>query len=150
MTPIDRRSALRWSALALAAAATGLPRIAAAQALGVRLSVPSPGSAGGVWKPLIERNPLSKTLAIEWIGGDPGGVETQLLAHALDASAFGALGASEAQLRGSNVALFTPGLLNHGRWAGNASRRCPRRATRIVKHAWPRRSPNSIWRTTSR
>jgi NitT/TauT family transport system substrate-binding protein len=80
------------------------------------LSLPSPGSAGGVWKPLLERLPDAGKLAITWIGGDPGGIETQLLAHALDVSAFGSLGATEANLRGSDATLFAPGLNNHGRW----------------------------------
>jgi ABC-type nitrate/sulfonate/bicarbonate transport system substrate-binding protein len=112
-----RRDALRHAALALlAASATGVPRIATAGELPVRLSLPSPGSAGGVWKPLIERAPDAGKLDITWIGGDPGGVETQLIAHVLDVSAFGSLGASEAILRGTDATIFAPGLNNHGRW----------------------------------
>jgi ABC-type nitrate/sulfonate/bicarbonate transport system substrate-binding protein len=114
---MNRRKLLRTAALALvASSAAGLPRAASADGLPVRLSLPSPGSAGGVWKPLIERAPDVNKLAVTWIGGDPGGVETQLIAHALDVSAFGSLGASEANLRGTDATIFAPGLNNHGRW----------------------------------
>jgi len=127
---MDRRDALRVGALALLGAATAVPRLVRAAGDEVRLSLPSPGSAGGVWKPLIDRSAAAKPLDITWIGGDPGGVETQLLAHALDVSAFGALGASEAALRGNTPVLFAPALLNHGRW--------------LVRSSSPYRSPKDL------
>ena len=39
-----------------------------------------------------------------------------MIAHVLDVSAFGSLGASEANLRGTDATIFAPGLNNHGRW----------------------------------
>jgi ABC-type nitrate/sulfonate/bicarbonate transport system substrate-binding protein len=117
MNLLNRRDVLRHAAFALAASvAAGVPRNASADGLPARLSLPSPGSAGGVWKPLVERAPDYGKLAVTWIGGDPGGVETQLIAHVLDVSAFGSLGASEANLRGTDATIFAPGLNNHGRW----------------------------------
>jgi ABC-type nitrate/sulfonate/bicarbonate transport system substrate-binding protein len=116
VTHPTRREVLHSAALALVASAAGLPRIALADGLPVKLSLPSAGSAGGVWKPLVERSPDASKLAVTWIGGDPGGVETQLIAHVLDVSAFGSLGASEANLRGTDATIFAPGLNNHGRW----------------------------------
>jgi NitT/TauT family transport system substrate-binding protein len=113
---LNRRDVLRFAAAALAMSAAGQPGFASADGLPVRLSLPSPGSAGGVWKPLVDRSPDVSKLNVTWIGGDPGGVETQLIAHALDVSAFGSLGASEAVLHGTDATIFAPGLNNHGRW----------------------------------
>jgi NitT/TauT family transport system substrate-binding protein len=125
---IDRRTALRWSAFALASAAVARPLHARAAGLPVRLSLPSAGTAGGVWKPFIDESRAAAPLAITWIGGDPGNVETQLLARAVDVSAFGAFGASEAALHGASPVIFAPGLYNHGRWIvrSDSSYRTPR------------------------
>jgi NitT/TauT family transport system substrate-binding protein len=118
-TRAARRAMLLRMALALGAG-SGLPGFSTpAQAAGtpVRLSSSGIGSAGSVWQPLFDQGKVaSKGLDISWIGGDPGQVQTQLLAGAVDVSAFGALGASEVNGRGGDITIFGPLLHNHGRW----------------------------------
>jgi NitT/TauT family transport system substrate-binding protein len=89
----------------------------AADAAPIRLALPSPGSGGSVWRPIVEQEHVPTSgLALDWIGGNPGQVEMQLLAGALDVSTFGAIGASLAVEHGSDLAIFGPGLNNHGHW----------------------------------
>ena len=123
------------------AALGGVPPLPAAAVAGVRVSLPSPGSAGSVWKPLVDRAGLNPAggLALEWVSGDPGQVQTQLVAHALDVSVFGALGAAEVNLRGADIVIFGAALNNHGRWIvrGGSGYRTPRdlRGKRIATQA---------------
>lgn len=114
-----RRAMLLRMALALGAGTglTGFAGLARAAGAPVRLSSSGIGSAGSVWQPLFDQGKISNNgLDIAWIGGDPGQVQTQLLAGAVDVSAYGALGASEAAARGGDVTIFGPLLHNHGRW----------------------------------
>jgi NitT/TauT family transport system substrate-binding protein len=55
-------------------------------------------------------------LAFDWIGGDPGQMQVQLAAGALDVGNFGAIGLATLAERGSDITLFGPALNNHGRW----------------------------------
>ncbi|WP_158791954.1 ABC transporter substrate-binding protein [Granulicella sp. L60] len=95
----------------------------------VKVEQPNAGSAGAVWKPLIEKA-AAQTKGIvrpQWIGGDPGLSQVQLLAGAIDVGFFGPIGAVETDLRGNDVVIFAPGLINHGSWIvkGDSSFRTP-------------------------
>jgi ABC-type nitrate/sulfonate/bicarbonate transport system substrate-binding protein len=127
---LTRRDLLRHSALALAGGAALSRTSAASAAPAVRIALPSPGSGGSVWRPLVEQGGYGASLGVDlhWIGGNPGQVELQLLSGALDVSTFGAVGASEAAAHGSDVVIFGPALNNHGRWIvrGNSAYHDPR------------------------
>lgn len=92
----------------------------AAQAQGkpVRITLPSPGSAGSAWRPVIERLNLQTDpdLQLQWVVADPGKMQTQLSAGTLDIGVFGAVGLATLANRGSDIELFGPALNNHGRW----------------------------------
>lgn len=123
-SPIDgisRRGLLTQSALALAAASlTGvMPRGAfAATPDAIRITDGGPGSAGAIWRPLIDAAPPSFPggAKIEWVNGAPGQVQLQLASGAANISVYGALGAAELALKGGNVVIIGPALNNHGRW----------------------------------
>lgn len=89
-----------------------------AQAKGVRITLPSPGSAGAVWRPLIDKLELNpgQGLNLDWVTADPGMMQTQLNAGALDIGVFGSVGLSMLANKGSDIVLFGPALNNHGRW----------------------------------
>ena len=113
------RRAMLWRMAATLGAMGGGGAASLARAAGtpVRLSSSGLGSAGSVWQPLYEQGKInSNGLDVAWVGGDPGQVQTQLLAGAVDVSAYGALGAAEASLRGGDVVVFGPSLYNHGGW----------------------------------
>lgn len=84
----------------------------------VRVTLPSPGSAGSAWRPLIDQLQLNQDpgLAIEWVVADPGKMQVQLSAGTLDVGVFGAAGLAMLVNRGSDIVLFGPALNNHGRW----------------------------------
>jgi len=84
----------------------------------VRITLPTPGSAGSVWRPAIAKlgSHATEGLNIDWIGGDPGQMQVQLAAGALDVGVFGAVGLANLVNRGSDIVLFGPALNNHGRW----------------------------------
>lgn len=84
----------------------------------VRITLPSPGSAGSAWQPLVDRLKLNTdpTLALNWVVADPGKMQTQLSAGALDIGVFGATGLATLANRGSDIVLFGPALNNHGCW----------------------------------
>lgn len=84
----------------------------------VRVTLPSPGSAGSAWRPLIDKFQLNQDpgLAIEWVVADPGKMQVQLSAGTLDVGVFGATGLAMLVNRGSDIVLFGPALNNHGRW----------------------------------
>lgn len=113
---MNRRDLLQ--ALALASAAPLGVGHAAAQARPVRITLPSPGSAGSAWQPLIDQLKLNTdpSLALNWVVADPGKMQTQLSAGALDIGVFGAAGLATLAGRGSDIVLFGPALNNHGRW----------------------------------
>jgi NitT/TauT family transport system substrate-binding protein len=114
----SRRTLLSGAALAAAGAALGPGRHAAGAAAPVRMTDVVQGSAGALWRPLIEAGlvTLPADLSFAWIGGSPGQVQLQLTAGAVDMSVFGAIGVAELAPRGFDIAIFGPALNNHGRW----------------------------------
>lgn len=84
----------------------------------VRITLPSPGSAGSAWRPLIEGHRLNTdpSLSLNWVTADPGKMQVQLSAGSLDVGVFGAVGLATLANRGSDIVLFGPALNNHGRW----------------------------------
>ncbi len=114
---LTRRTLLVRSALALVAGAA-VPRAAWGAGSVVHLSQPGRGSAGSIWRTMIERAApeLKDGLDLQFLGGDPGQEAVQLLAGALDVSIFGPIGAAESIARGNDIVLFAPGLNNHGSW----------------------------------
>jgi len=126
---LSRRTLLRRSALMMAAMPFAA-NYAFAAGDPLRLEQPNIGTAGAVWRPLVEQENAKTHAGIEaqWIGGDPGQSQVQLLAGAIDIGFFGPIGAVETDLRGRDVVIFAPGLLNHGSWIvkGNSSIRNPK------------------------
>jgi NitT/TauT family transport system substrate-binding protein len=113
---MNRRESLKL--LAGTAAAGILPRARASAATPVRITLPSPGSAGSVWRPLVSRLGLAEELGLDldWIVADPGKMQTQLTAGALDVGVYGAVGLSTIVNKGSDIVLFGPALDNNTRW----------------------------------
>jgi ABC-type nitrate/sulfonate/bicarbonate transport system substrate-binding protein len=97
-------------------ASYGLPALAQTKA--VRILLPSAGSAGAAWRPLIDKLHLNENPAInfDWILSDPGAMQTQLSSGALDIGSFGSVGLATLANRGSDIVLFGAALNNHGRW----------------------------------
>jgi ABC-type nitrate/sulfonate/bicarbonate transport system substrate-binding protein len=134
VTNPTRRSVLRLGLLQTASLlATGLlpggTKQLWAQTRGVRIEQPNIGTAGAVWRTLIEQETAKAPLDFkaDWVGGDPGQSQVQLLAGAIDTGFFGPIGATETSLRGRDVVIYTAGLLNHGSWLvkGNSPYRSP-------------------------
>ncbi|CAM3825204.1 ABC transporter substrate-binding protein [Bordetella bronchialis] len=102
----------------------------AASADAVRITLPSPGSAGSAWQPMIDRLHLNAdpSLKLDWVTADPGKMQVQLSAGSLDVGVFGAVGLATLVNRGSDIVLFGPALNNHGRWIvrGDSGFRSPR------------------------
>jgi NitT/TauT family transport system substrate-binding protein len=113
-----------------AAAAGLLPHAAWAQGDKVRITLPSPGSAGSAWRPLASQYKLDQDLGLEleWVTADPGKMQVQLSAGSLDVGVFGAVGLATLVNRGSDIVLFGPALNNHGRWIvrGDSSYKTPK------------------------
>jgi len=128
---VSRRGFLAGPALAAAAMALRVPPARAADTR-IRVTDGGPGTAGAIWRPLIDsgRFPLPKGLAVEWVNGTPGQVQIQLATGAANVSVFGALGVAELAPRGSDIVIFGPALNNHGRW--------------IVRDNSPYRSPKDL------
>lgn len=83
----------------------------------LKLSLPAPGGAGSVWRPIWDQYDLGRGgPQIDWVGGDPGQVQTQLISGVVDASVFGALTTALANARGADIVIVGPALNNHGRW----------------------------------
>jgi len=100
-----------------ATALTGCASLTGASEGSVRVSLPGTGSAGSVWRPVIERRGLNRNgLPLRWVTGQPGQLQTQFTSGTVDISTFGALGAAIAALNGVDVVLAGPGLLNHIKW----------------------------------
>jgi ABC-type nitrate/sulfonate/bicarbonate transport system substrate-binding protein len=125
---LSRRALLRRSARMMAAVPFTNYAFAAGDPL--RLEQPNIGTAGAVWRPLVEEGNAKTHAGVDaqWIGGDPGQSQVQLLAGAIDVGFFGPIGAVETDLRGRDVVIFAPGLLNHGSWIvkGDSSIRSPK------------------------
>ncbi len=114
---MNRRTSLKLIAGAATAALLPSVRVAAANAP-VRITLPSPGSAGSVWQPLVTRLGLAEKLGLnlEWIVADPGKMQTQLAAGVLDVGVYGSIGLSTIANKGSDIVLFGPALNNNTRW----------------------------------
>jgi ABC-type nitrate/sulfonate/bicarbonate transport system substrate-binding protein len=110
-------------------ASAWLTRLAAAEAGAqpVRISYPTSGSAGTIWRPLIIRHGTNG-LNLNWVGANPGQGQIQLAAGTLDVAFYGAIGLAQTVSHGGDFVLFGPALNNHGRWIvrGDSSFRSPR------------------------
>ncbi|GHT95945.1 hypothetical protein FACS1894116_12260 [Betaproteobacteria bacterium] len=115
---MNRRNALKSLAAIGAAAWAGAAHAADAPLRAVRITLPSSGSAGSVWQPLVDKLGLAQEygLNLEWVSADPGKMQVQLSTGAIDIGVFGAVGLSALIARGSDILLFGPALNNHGRW----------------------------------
>ena len=116
---MNRRNLLKAAAAAgIGSLLTSYKLQSFAQARNVRITLPSPGSAGSVWRPLIEKLELNPAhgINLDWVTADPGMMQTQLNAGALDIGVFGSVGLSTIASKGSDIVLFGPALNNHGRW----------------------------------
>lgn len=119
--PLSRRRMV--AALASAGAALSAPGIVRAQgAVPIRITLPVAGSAGAIWRPLFAALPPEtfRGIDLQWVSGNPGQLQLQLVAGTLDVSVFGALGLAEMQARGHDIVIFGPALNNHGRWLVHA------------------------------
>lgn len=96
----------------------------------VRITLPSPGSAGSAWQPLVEKLGLAREygLNLNWVTANPGQMQIQLATGSLDVGVFGAVGLAALANRGSDITLFGPALNNHGRWIvhGDSPYRSPK------------------------
>lgn len=110
-----RRSIVLGVSAAVAAPWLGRPAFAAKPVINVTL--PTPGSAGSIWRAAVSLLPQATTLPfqINWIVADPGQMQVQLAAGALDVGVFGAVGLATLAGKRSDIVLFGPGLNNHGR-----------------------------------
>jgi NitT/TauT family transport system substrate-binding protein len=113
-----RRGFLTESAVALAAlSSASLPGSRAfAEPAAIRITDGGPGTAGAIWRPLIQANDPELARRIEWVNGTPGQVQLQLATGAANVSVFGGIGVAELAARGSDIVIFGPALNNHGRW----------------------------------
>jgi ABC-type nitrate/sulfonate/bicarbonate transport system substrate-binding protein len=106
----------------LAGAVTGLamPAVrrvyAAVQA--VRIADTATGNAGALQARLIDAMPqsLKEGLNIQWVTGNPGQMQVQLISGALDVAFSGAIGTVDLNARGADLVLFGPGTNLHIRW----------------------------------
>jgi ABC-type nitrate/sulfonate/bicarbonate transport system substrate-binding protein len=109
---------------AIAAAASVSRRAFASDV--IRLTTPTPGSAGTIWRPLIEQRG-SGGLNLEWVSAAPGQGQIQLSAGTVDVAFYGGVGIAQSVVHGLDLAIFGPALNNHGRWIvrGNSPYRSP-------------------------
>lgn len=125
---LSRRSLLRHATALLAGSFVSRRRIFA-QTPTTKIEQPNTGTAGALWHDLLEKRNAQPGAGVplQWLGGDPGQSQVQLLAGAIDVGFFGPIGGVETALRGHDVAIFAPGLINHGSWLvkGNSSFRSP-------------------------
>lgn len=120
MTTVPTRRRLLKSAALIGAGAI-LPRAAAAQAqapAALRIALPSPGTAGSVWRPMLHRmnDARSSLPPLQWTVSDPGKMQVQLIAGSLDVGFFGPIGLAALRARGNDILLFGPGTNNHSVW----------------------------------
>ncbi len=118
------------SSLGTLIAPSGFASAFAAASTTVRVTDGGPGTAGAIWRPLIDSGAVKRPddLAFEWVKGAPGQVQLQLTTGAANIGVFGALGVAEIAPRGSDIVIFAPALNNHGRWIvrDNAPYKSPR------------------------
>lgn len=81
------------------------------------IDVPA-GSAGAVFRPVIEAQDLLGDLGLEprWVGAQPAETQTSLLSGAVDIGTFGPIGAAQVNATGEEIRLIGPVLNNHVRW----------------------------------
>jgi ABC-type nitrate/sulfonate/bicarbonate transport system substrate-binding protein len=83
----------------------------------VKLSLPAPGGAGSAWRSVMQQDHLlPSSPGVDWVGGTPGQVQTQLLAHTVDVTVYGSVSATLANEKGGDVLLVGSAINNHGRW----------------------------------
>jgi len=94
-----------------------LVRAASAAKPVINVTLPTPGSAGSIWRAAVSLLPQTAALPfdINWVVADPGQMQVQLTAGALDVGVFGAVGLAALADKRSDITLFGPGLNNHGR-----------------------------------
>lgn len=109
---LSRRRALTGAAQVIAAASIS-SRAVAANA--IRITTPTPGSAGTIWRPLIEQRG-SGGLTLDWVGAAPGVGQIQLAAGTVDVAFYGGIGIAQSIVHGADLVIFGPALNNHGRW----------------------------------
>jgi ABC-type nitrate/sulfonate/bicarbonate transport system substrate-binding protein len=92
----------------------------------IRITTPTPGSAGTIWRPLIEARG-NGGLNLDWVGGAPGQGQIQLAAGTVDVAFYGAVGIAQSIVHGADLIIFGPALNNHGRWIvrGNSPYQSP-------------------------
>jgi ABC-type nitrate/sulfonate/bicarbonate transport system substrate-binding protein len=119
-----RRDFLVHSAQVAASLAV-TPNARAADA--IRITTPTPGSAGTIWRPLTEQRG-NGGLNLDWVGGAPGQGQIQLSAGAVDVAFYGSVGIAQSIAHGADLVIFGPALNNHGRWIvrGDAPFHSPR------------------------
>lgn len=113
----SRRGFMRSAALIGAAAMW--PRLTQAETTTpLRIALPSPGTAGSVWQPMLERlsNATADLPPLQWTVSDPGKMQIQLIAGSLDVGFFGPIGLATLRARGNDILLFGPGTNNHSVW----------------------------------
>jgi NitT/TauT family transport system substrate-binding protein len=93
----------------------------------IRITTPTPGSAGTIWRPLIEQRG-NGGLNLDWVGGAPGQGQIQLAAGTVDVAFYGSVGIAQSIAHGADLVIFGPALNNHGRWIvrGDSDFRSPR------------------------
>jgi NitT/TauT family transport system substrate-binding protein len=127
MMKTNRRTLLK--SIAATGALLAFPAIAKSPAA-IRITLPSPGSAGSAWQPLVEKLGLAREydLDLNWVTANPGQMQIQLATGSLDIGVFGAVGLGALVNRGSDITLFGPALNNHGRWIvhGDSPYRTPK------------------------
>ncbi|MDI4238299.1 ABC transporter substrate-binding protein [Bradyrhizobium sp. Arg237L] len=89
-----------------------------ATTLTVRVADTATGNAGAVQARLIDKMPaaLKEGLNIEWVSGNPGQMQVQLVSGSLDVAFSGAIGTVDLNARGADLVLFGPGTNFHIRW----------------------------------
>jgi ABC-type nitrate/sulfonate/bicarbonate transport system substrate-binding protein len=114
-TNVSRRHFLAASTRTLVGLATTQSALAAPAPQVVRMTTPTPGSAGTIWRPLIEQRGAGG-LNVEWVSGAPGQGQVLLAAGTVDVAFYGVIGIAQVIAHGADLVIFGPALNNHGRW----------------------------------
>jgi hypothetical protein len=103
----------RRGLLAGAAAGLAMPSVRRARAAvqTVRIADTATGNAGAIQARLIDAMPaaLKEALNIEWVSGNPGQMQVQLISGMLDVAFSGAIGTVDLKARRADLVLFGPG-----------------------------------------
>jgi ABC-type nitrate/sulfonate/bicarbonate transport system substrate-binding protein len=110
----------RRGLLAGAASSLAIPSVHRARASEqtVRIADTATGNAGALQARLIDAMPQSQKegLNIEWVTGNPGQMQVQLISGTLDVAFSGSIGTVDLNARGADLVLFGPGTNLHIRW----------------------------------